>query len=115
MKQRLGLAMALIHDPQIYVLDEPMTGLDPLGRRKITDVILELRQKGKTVFFSSHILSDVERLCDRVGILNKGKLLDWRVNPRRRKTLWVARAGRREASFLIVLSHLKESENLYQI
>ncbi len=75
MKQRLGLAMALIHDPQIYILDEPMTGLDPLGRRKITNVMLDLRQRGKTVFFSSHILSDVERLCDRVGVLNKGRLL----------------------------------------
>jgi ABC-2 type transport system ATP-binding protein len=75
MKQRLGLAMALIHEPQIYILDEPMSGLDPMGRRLITDVILDLRKMGKTVFFSSHILSDVERLCDRIGILNKGELL----------------------------------------
>ena len=75
MKQRLGLAMALLHDPNIYILDEPMSGLDPLGRRLITDVILELREREKTVFFSSHILSDVERLCDRIGILNKGHLL----------------------------------------
>ena len=75
MKQRLGLAMALLHDPQIFILDEPMSGLDPLGRRLITDVILELRDRKKTVFFSSHILSDVERLCDRIGILNKGNLL----------------------------------------
>ena len=75
MKQRLGLAMSLIHDPDIYILDEPMSGLDPMGRRLITDVILELRQRGKTVFFSSHILSDIERLCDRIGILNKGRLL----------------------------------------
>lgn len=75
MKQRLGLAMTLIHDPDIFILDEPMSGLDPMGRRLITDVILELRQKGKTVFFSSHILSDIERLCDRIGILNYGRLL----------------------------------------
>ncbi len=75
MKQRLGMAMALVHDPEIYILDEPMSGLDPLGRRLITDIILELRTKGKTVFFSSHILSDVERLCDRVGILHRGELL----------------------------------------
>lgn len=75
MKQRLGIAMSLIHDPDIYILDEPMSGLDPMGRRLITDVILELREKGKTVFFSSHILSDIERLCDRIGILNKGHLL----------------------------------------
>lgn len=75
MKQRLGLAVSLIHDPDIYVLDEPMSGLDPMGRKLITDVLLELREKGKTVFFSSHILSDIERLCDRVGILNKGRML----------------------------------------
>ena len=75
MKQRLGLAMSLIHDPQIYILDEPMSGLDPMGRRLITDVLFDLHEKGKTVFFSSHILSDVEKLCDRIGILHKGKLL----------------------------------------
>ncbi|HOP48926.1 MAG TPA: ABC transporter ATP-binding protein [Desulfobacteraceae bacterium] len=75
MKQRLGLAMALIHDPDIYILDEPMSGLDPLGRNLISDVILDLGQNGKTVFFSSHILSDAERLCDRIGILHKGELL----------------------------------------
>jgi ABC-2 type transport system ATP-binding protein len=75
MKQRLGLAVALVHEPRVYILDEPMSGLDPLGRRLISDVILELREKGKTVFFSSHILSDVERLCDRIGVLNKGELL----------------------------------------
>ncbi len=75
MKQRIGLAAALIHAPDIYILDEPMSGLDPMGRRLIIDVILELRDKGKTVFFSSHILSDIERVCDRIGILNKGRLL----------------------------------------
>ncbi len=75
MKQRLGLAMALLHDPEIYILDEPMSGLDPLGRRLITDVITELGNNSKTVFFSSHILGDVEKLCDRIGILDKGDLL----------------------------------------
>ena len=75
MKQRLGLALALVHDPEIYILDEPMSGLDPMGRHLITDVILELREKGKTVFFSSHILSDIERMCNRIGILHKGHLL----------------------------------------
>ena len=75
MKQRLGLALSLVHDPSIYILDEPMSGLDPMGRRLITDVILELRAKGKTVFFSSHILSDIERMCNRIGILHKGHLL----------------------------------------
>ena len=75
MKQRLGFAVALIHDPEIVVLDEPMSGLDPMGRHLITDVILELKDRGKTVFFSSHILSDVEKLCNRIAILNKGDLL----------------------------------------
>lgn len=75
MKQRMGLAMAMIHDPRIYVLDEPMSGLDPIGRNLLKRIILDLKDKGKTVFFSTHILNDVEVLCDRIGILNKGKLL----------------------------------------
>lgn len=75
MTQRTGLALAMIHDPEICILDEPMSGLDPMGRKLVADFILDMRKAGKTVFFSSHILSDVERLCDRVGLLNKGKLL----------------------------------------
>jgi ABC-2 type transport system ATP-binding protein len=75
MVQRIGLALALIHDPEICILDEPMSGLDPLGRRLVADLILDMRKMGKTVFFSSHILSDIEKLCDRVGILHRGKLL----------------------------------------
>jgi ABC-2 type transport system ATP-binding protein len=75
MLQRVGLALAMVHDPDICILDEPMSGLDPLGRRLVAELILEMQTKGKTVFFSSHILSDIERLCDRVGILNRGKLL----------------------------------------
>jgi len=75
MKQRLGLAMALVHDPPILILDEPMSGLDPLGRRLVADVMLELRRRGKTVFFSTHILSDIDTLCDQVGVLNRGRLL----------------------------------------
>lgn len=74
MVQRAGLALALIHDPQVVILDEPMSGLDPLGRKMVGDIILELKQAGKTVFFSSHILSDVERFCDRAGIIVEGKL-----------------------------------------
>lgn len=74
MVQRAGLAMALIHDPQVVILDEPMSGLDPLGRKMVGDIIIELKQAGKTVFFSSHILSDVERFCDRAGIIVGGKL-----------------------------------------
>jgi ABC-2 type transport system ATP-binding protein len=75
MLQRIGIAQALINDPEVVFMDEPMSGLDPIGRRQIRDLLLKLRQDGKTVFFSSHILSDVEALCDRVGILNRGRLV----------------------------------------
>ncbi len=75
MKQRLGMANALIHDPEVLIFDEPMSGLDPVGRHQIKKLIAELGQEGKTVFFSSHILSDIEVLCDRIGIINKGVLL----------------------------------------
>ncbi len=76
MLQRLGLAQALINDPQLVILDEPMSGLDPLGRKAMRDTILQLKSEGRTIFFSSHILSDVEMLCDRVGILVNGRLRD---------------------------------------
>jgi ABC-2 type transport system ATP-binding protein len=75
MLQRVGLAQAIIHDPELVVLDEPMSGLDPVGRKQVRDLILRLREQGKTVFFSSHIIPDVEMICDRVGIVMKGKLL----------------------------------------
>jgi ABC-2 type transport system ATP-binding protein len=75
MVQRVGLALALIHDPKIVILDEPMTGLDPLGRRQVIDLILKLKSEGKTVFFSSHILEDIGRVCDRIGILVNGSLV----------------------------------------
>lgn len=74
MVQRVGIAQALINDPAVVFLDEPMTGLDPLGRREVRDLILHLREEKKTVFFSTHILSDAEMLCDRVAILNRGQL-----------------------------------------
>ena len=76
MLQRAGLALALINDPKLIVLDEPMSGLDPLGRKEVRDLILEERDAGKTVFFSSHILSDVESLCDRVAICVGGTIQD---------------------------------------
>jgi ABC-2 type transport system ATP-binding protein len=73
MRQRLGLAQAIIHKPPVVILDEPMSGLDPLGRRDIRNVILSLRDAGQTVFFSSHVLGDVEEICDRVCVLDMGR------------------------------------------
>lgn len=75
MMQRLGLAQALMNDPKLLILDEPMASLDPVGRKDFRDLILELRDRGKTIFFSSHILSDAEMVADRVGILNEGRLV----------------------------------------
>ena len=75
MLQRVGIAQALINDPELVVLDEPMSGLDPVGRKEIRDLILRLKESGKTVFFSSHILHDAELLCDRVAIILKGRLV----------------------------------------
>jgi len=74
MLQRVGLAQAVINDPEVIFLDEPMSGLDPIGRREVRDLIASLRQEGKTVFMCSHILSDIEVLCDRVGIMKRGTL-----------------------------------------
>jgi ABC-2 type transport system ATP-binding protein len=74
MLQRVGIAQAILHDPKVIFLDEPMSGLDPMGRREVRDLIEGLKRGGKTVFFSTHILSDAEALCDRVAILHQGKL-----------------------------------------
>ena len=74
MLQRIGLAQALMGDPDLLVLDEPMSGLDPLGRKDVRDLIAEQRERGKTVFFSTHILPDVEQLCDRVALIVRGEV-----------------------------------------
>jgi ABC-2 type transport system ATP-binding protein len=75
MIQRVGLAQALLGDPELVVLDEPMSGLDPVGRREFRDIILSLREAGRTVFFSSHILQDAEMICDRVGMMKSGRMI----------------------------------------
>lgn len=75
MVQRVGLAQVLIHDPDLYILDEPMSGLDPIGRALVKEIILDLKKRGKSVFFSTHITDDVEKVCDRVAVIHKGNLL----------------------------------------
>lgn len=74
MVQRVGLAQALLHDPDVYILDEPMSGLDPIGRTLVKEIIMDLKGRGKSVFFSTHITSDVESVCDRVGVIVKGEM-----------------------------------------
>src|SRR5262249_56619272 len=74
MLQRVGIAQAIVHDPEVIFLDEPMSGLDPLGRHEVRELIQGLKDEGKTVFFSTHILSDAESLCDRVAVLDRGEL-----------------------------------------
>jgi ABC-2 type transport system ATP-binding protein len=114
MLQRAGLAQALMGDPELVVLDEPMSGLDPIGRKEVRDLILDLRAAGKTVFFSTHILSDATMLCDRVGIIVEGRLRD--VGPlgqllspqvRRVEVVWRAPDERRTA--------LREHEGEHEI
>ena len=94
MLQRINIAQALVHDPEILVLDEPITGLDPLAVREMRELVLWLKSQGKTIFFSSHDISEVEKVCDRIGILAKGRLV---------KTLeqkeWRGREGRLEDVF----------------
>ncbi len=75
MLQRIGVAQALVNDPELVFLDEPMSGLDPVGRKQLRDLILSLKSEGKTIFFNTHILSDVELICDRIGILCEGKMV----------------------------------------
>jgi ABC-2 type transport system ATP-binding protein len=112
MLQRVGLAQALIHDPTLVILDEPMSGLDPIGRKEVRDLIMRLRKQGKTVFFSTHIIPDVEMLCDRVGIIAGGRLLaSGRVDELvegRTKTVEVVCDGLQE-SHLVPLNGLSSS------
>src|SRR6202030_2771088 len=75
MKQRLGLAQAMMHDPEVIFLDEPTDGVDPVGRREIRDLLQQLKGQGKTIFLNSHLLSEVELICDRVAILQAGEMV----------------------------------------
>ena len=75
MVQRVGLAQTLVHDPDVYIFDEPMSGLDPIGRALVKEIILDLKKQGKCVFFSTHITDDVEKVCDRVGVIVQGRLM----------------------------------------
>ncbi|MBF0499889.1 MAG: ABC transporter ATP-binding protein [Candidatus Riflebacteria bacterium] len=75
MQQRLALAAAMLHNPEVYILDEPGSGLDPLGRRNIKEIILDLKRAGKTIFFSTHILADISEICDRIGIIHEGRMV----------------------------------------
>jgi len=79
MVQRLGIAQTLLHDPDLYILDEPMSGLDPIGRALVKEIILDLKAQGKTVFFSTHVTADVERVCDRIGIIVGGIFREQRI------------------------------------
>jgi len=75
MLQRIGIAQAILHDPEFLVLDEPMSGLDPLGRKEMRELITQLASEGRTIFFSSHVIPDVEAICDQVALIQKGRLL----------------------------------------
>jgi ABC-2 type transport system ATP-binding protein len=102
MLQRIGLAQALINEPELVVLDEPMSGLDPIGRKEIRDLIVSLRSEGRTVFFSTHILADAELICDRCAIVVGGRLsdvgpLDQLLNPKLLHTeVVIERGGAKE-------------------
>ena len=75
MLQRVGIAQALVNDPELIVLDEPMSGLDPIGRRDVRMILKQLKDQGKTIFFNSHLLPDVNEVCDRVGVIHRGRLV----------------------------------------
>ena len=115
MLQRIGLAQALLNDPELVILDEPLTGLDPIGRKEMRDIIAQLGKENKTVFFSTHILSDVEVICDRVGIIHQGKLLGvGLLEDLYEKTIkeWELQAEVRNEQLLAQLNQLSQEKNL---
>lgn len=109
MLQRIGIAQALINDPKLVILDEPMSGLDPIGRKEVRDIILDLKDEGKTIFFSSHILSDVEMICDRVAIISQGQIIQTGVLEEMLastvKAVEIVVKGLTEAGFQELMSH----------
>jgi len=112
MLQRVGIAQAIIHDPEVVFLDEPMSGLDPLGRHEVRELIQQLKDEGKTIFFSTHILSDAETLCDRVAVIHKGELRgvgvvnDFRSNiAEKTEVVWVGTAALTAVRQLVLEHH----------
>jgi ABC-2 type transport system ATP-binding protein len=122
MTQRVGIAQALLHDPELLILDEPMSGLDPVGRKAMRDLLLEQKRAGKTLIFTSHILSDVESLCDRVVIVNRGRVsasgkLDELLRPEVRRVeveLSNVSGLLRETLLELPLQGLSEEANLFR-
>lgn len=113
MLQRVGIAQAIIHDPEVVFLDEPMSGLDPVGRHEVRELIQSLKDQGKTIFFSTHILSDAEALCDRVAVIHKGELRgvgvvnDFRSSvAEKTEIIWLGVAALSAVSPLVVEPHI---------
>jgi ABC-2 type transport system ATP-binding protein len=113
MLQRVGIAQAIIHDPEVVFLDEPMSGLDPVGRHEVRELIQSLKDQGKTIFFSTHILSDAEALCDRVAVIHKGELRgvgvvnDFRSSvAEKTEIIWLGTAALSAVSPLVVEPHI---------
>jgi ABC-2 type transport system ATP-binding protein len=113
MLQRVGIAQAIIHDPEVVFLDEPMSGLDPVGRHEVRELIQGLKDQGKTIFFSTHILSDAEALCDRVAVIHKGELRgvgvvnDFRSSvAEKTEVIWLGAAALSAVSPLVVEPHI---------
>jgi ABC-2 type transport system ATP-binding protein len=113
MLQRVGIAQAIIHDPEVVFLDEPMSGLDPVGRHEVRELIQSLKDAGKTIFFSTHILSDAEALCDRVAVIHKGELRgvgvvnDFRSSiAEKTEVIWLGAAALPAVKDLLIESHI---------
>jgi ABC-2 type transport system ATP-binding protein len=114
MLQRVGMAQALINDPEIVFFDEPMSGLDPMGRYQVRQIILSLKEQGKTIFFNSHVLSDVEKICDRIAILGRGELLNIGSLDDilgKKETYHVIVKGGKEEDFKQWLTHIKQEND----